>query len=135
LEIVLNEDSEKIRDIMIKIFENETLRWFKNGNKPYMPGYNSIDMQKYHTWDNKYYKIIYNKNIIGVVLISYTGREHARIDRLYILPEYQGLNIGSKVLKLIEELFPKVKEWSLDTIQQSPRNHHFYEKNGYKLVG
>lgn len=135
LEIVSNEDAEKIRDIMTEIFENETLRWFKDGNKPYIPGYNSVDMQYYHTWDNKYYKIIHNKNIIGVTLISYTGREHARIDRLYVLPEYQGMGIGAKILELIENLFPTVKVWSLDTIQQSPRNHHFYEKNGYKLVG
>jgi GNAT superfamily N-acetyltransferase len=134
LELVLNEDAQKIRDIMVEIREDETLRWFENGNEPFIPGYNSIDMQRYHTWDNKYYKIIYHGNIIGVTLISHTGREHARIDRLYMLPEYQGMGIGSTVLKLIEDLFPIVKVWTLDTIQESHRNHNFYEKNGYKLV-
>jgi GNAT superfamily N-acetyltransferase len=133
LEIVLDKDAEKIRDIMVGIFQDERLRWFKDGGEPYIPGYNSIDMQKYHTWDNKYYKILFNETIIGTTLISSTGREHGRIDRFYILPEYQGLGIGSKVIKLIEERFPSVKVWTLDTMQQSPRNHHFYEKNGYKL--
>lgn len=135
LEHVLVEDCEKIRDIMVEIYEDEKVKWFKNGGRPYIPGYNSIEMQKYHTWDNKYYKIIYNNNVVGVCLISYTGKEYARIDRLYILPQYQGSGIGSAVLKLIEEMFPEVNEWSLDTIQQSSRNHYFYEKNGYKLVG
>lgn len=135
LERVVDEDCEEIRNLMVKVFEDEKSKWFKNGGKPYIPGYNSIEMQKYHTWDHNYYKIIYDHNMIGVILVSYTGKEHARIDRLYILPEYQGISIGSTVLTLIEELYPEVNEWSLDTIQQSVRNHHFYEKNGYQLVG
>ncbi|GAA0069920.1 GNAT family N-acetyltransferase [Clostridium sardiniense] len=134
LERVLEEDLEKIRDMMIKIFKDETFKWFKDGNKPFIPGYNSIDMQRYHTWDNKYYKIIYNENLIGVTLISYTGKEHARIDRLYIIPEYQGIGIGKDVINLIEDMFPNVKIWTLDTIKESVRNHKFYEKMGYKLI-
>lgn len=125
----------EIRDIMAKIVEDEALRWFKNGEKPYVPGYNSIEMQKYHTWDNKYYKIIYENSIAGVILVFHTGKEHARIDRFYILPEYQSIGLGSRVIKLVEELFQEVKIWTLDTMQQSPRNHHFYERNGYELVG
>ncbi len=134
LERVLEEDLEKIRDIMVKIFKDETLRWFKDGHEPFIPGYNSIDMQRYHTWDNKYYKVIYNENLIGVTLISYTGKEHARIDRLYIIPEYQGIGIGRKVINIIEDMFPTVKIWTLDTIKESTRNHEFYERIGYKLI-
>lgn len=135
IEPILINDALEIKDIMIKIVEDESLRWFKNGDKPYVPGYNSTEMQKYHTWDNKYYKIIYENNIVGVVLIYSTGKEHARIDRFYISPEYQNLRIGTEVLKLVENLFQDVSIWTLDTIQQSQRNHHFYEKNGYELVG
>ena len=77
----------------------------------------------YKTWK-------YNR---GNTYISYR-REHARIDKFYVLPEYQGMNIGSTVIKLIEDLLHMVKVWTLDIIQESPRNHHFYEKNGYKLA-
>lgn len=135
LEPILINDAEKIRDIMVKIVEDEALRWFENGEKPYIPGYNSIEMQTYHTWDNKYYKIIYENSIAGVILIYHTGKEHARIDRFYILPEYQDLGLGSRAIKLVQELFQDVKIWTLDTMQQSSRNHHFYEKNGYELAG
>lgn len=134
LEPILANYAIEIRDIMVEIVEDEALRWFKNGEKPYVPGYKSIEMQKYHTWDNKYYKIIYENRIIGVILISHTGKEHARIDRFYILPKYQNIGLGSKVIKLVEELFEDVKIWTLDTMQQSSRNHYFYEKNGYELV-
>ena len=135
LEPILINDAEEIRNIMVKIVEDEFLKWFENGEKAYVPGYNSIEMQKYHTWDNKYFKIICENSIAGVILIFYTGKEHARIDRFYILPEYQNIGLGSKVIKLVEGLFQDVKIWTLDTIEQSSRNHHFYEKNGYELVG
>jgi len=84
--------------------------------------------------DDKYFKIMFEGNkLAGVILISTTGREHGRIDRLYILQEYQGKGIGSEVLVQIESMFPEVKLWTLDTTKFSPRNHHFYEKHGYVL--
>ena len=135
LEIVRSEDAEKIRDMMMEIYQDEALRWFKDNKKPFIPGYNSIDMQRYHTWDHKYYKIMYDENIVGVLLVSSTGREHGRIDRFYVHPDHQDKGIGSKVIKRVEELFPQIKWWTLDTTQQSPRNHHFYEKHGYQLLG
>ncbi|MFX3635172.1 MAG: GNAT family N-acetyltransferase [Candidatus Pristimantibacillus sp.] len=73
-------------------------------------------------------------NLVGVILLSTTGREHARIDRFYIIPQFQGKQIGTIVLHLIERKFQHVSCWSLDTSQKSTRNHHFYEKNGYKLM-
>jgi GNAT superfamily N-acetyltransferase len=128
-------DAEQIRDLMIKVEKDETNRWFDIGERPYIPGYDSIEMQKYHMWDDKYYKILSDERLIGVILITYTGREHARIDRLYIDTNVQSKGIGTRVIELIEKTYPNVKVWTLDTTQKSPRNHHFYEKNGYRLVG
>lgn len=71
----------------------------------------------------------------GVLLISHTGREHARIDWFYIDPEFQNRGIGGKVITIIEEMYPMVNIWTLDTIQKSIRNHYFYEKNGYEKIG
>ena len=135
LEVAVETDAEQIRNMMIAIEKDETDRWYDNGERPFIPGYNSVDMQKYHMWDKKYYKIIYNDTLAGVLLISYTGREHARVDRFYIEPTFQNKGIGSKVITLMEEIYPTVKIWSLDTIQKSTRNHNFYEKNGYEKIG
>lgn len=123
-----------MRDMMYLIYNDELRKWF-NGreDKLYIPGYASVEMQQYHTWDNKYLKIMYEGKMVGVVLVYTTGREHGRIDRFYILPEFQGKGVGSKALTLVEAFFPEVKMWTLDTTQFSPRNHHFYEKNGYQL--
>ncbi len=131
LDVALEADAEQIRDLMIEVEKDETERWFANGERIFIPGYSSIDMQRYHMWDKRYYKIMYNDAVAGVLLISYTGREHARIDRFYIHPEFQNKGIGSKAFGLVEEIYPKVTNWSLDCIQESIRNHHFYEKNGF----
>lgn len=135
LEVALETDAEQIRNLMVEVERDEADRWYDNGEKPFIPGYDSVDMQKYHMWDKRYYKVIHNEVLAGVLLISYTGREHARVDRFYIHPTFQNKGIGSKSISLMEEMYPMVKVWTLDTIQKSIRNHGFYEKNGYEKVG
>ena len=135
LQVALETDAEQIRNMMVEIERDETDKWYDNDERPFIPGYDSINMQKYHMWDKKYYKIMYDDILAGVLLISYTGREHARVDRFYIEPTFQNKGIGSKVITLIEGMYPMVRLWTLDTIQKSIRNHKFYEKNGYEKIG
>ncbi|RUT44410.1 GNAT family N-acetyltransferase [Paenibacillus anaericanus] len=134
LEVATEVDAEQIRDLMVNVEEDEASKWYTDGERPYIPGFDSIAMQQYHARSGHYYKILLQNTLVGVVLISTTGREHARIDRLYIDPQFQGKQIGSIVLQHIENLFPQIRTWTLDTSQKSPRNHYFYEKNGYKLI-
>lgn len=131
---VEQDDTQAIKNMMCLIYEDELKKWFYGKEEAlYIPGYDSIEMQRYHMWDDKYFMIMYECTMVGVVLVSTTGREHGRIDRFYVLPEYQGKGIGSEAITLIETIFPEVKVWTLDTTKFSPRNHHFYEKNGYQL--
>ncbi|GGH26846.1 GNAT family N-acetyltransferase [Paenibacillus segetis] len=134
LELATDFDAEQIRDLMIIVEKDETSRWYAKGERPYIPGFDSIRMQQYHVRSGGYYKILMKDILVGVILISTTGREHARIDRFYIDPQYQSKQIGSNVLRLMEEQFPQIRIWTLDTTQKSPRNHYFFEKNGYKFM-
>ncbi|OWA34969.1 hypothetical protein B9G55_14620 [Saccharibacillus sp. O16] len=129
------EDAENICTLMSEIEADETRRWYTNGERPYIPGFNSLSMQIYQMREGLYDKIMLGEQLAGVVLVSTTGREHGRIDRLYLAPCMQGLGLGSQALKLIENKYPRIIEWSLDTIKCSPRNLHFYEKNGYERTG
>lgn len=135
LEQAMDADKTQIRDLMVEVQQDERVRWYAAEEGPHMPGFSSIDMQRYHMWDGKYYKIMADESLAGVILISSTGREHARIDRFYIHPLFQNNGVGSKVIELIEHMLPEVKIWTLDTPQKSPRNHYFYEKYGYVLSG
>ncbi|PEA54363.1 hypothetical protein CON64_13605 [Bacillus pseudomycoides] len=38
-------------------------------------------------------------------------------------------------MNLIHQEFPEAEKWSLDTSKDNIRNHHFYEKCRYKVVG
>ncbi|TDQ36620.1 GNAT family N-acetyltransferase [Aureibacillus halotolerans] len=129
------DDAEAITKMMVSVENNERKRWYEDGDGPYIPGFDSVDMQKYHQWNEAYFKILFDGELSGVILISHTGREHARLDRLFIDPSWQDKGIGSTVITLIESMYPQVKLWTLDTFQKSTRNHHFYEKMGYKLAG
>ncbi|MBU3143789.1 hypothetical protein [Clostridium sp. CF012] len=48
LEAALDTDAKQIRNMMIYVESDETDRWYDNGERPFIPGYNSIDMQKYN---------------------------------------------------------------------------------------
>jgi len=131
-------DAEKLTEIMKKTFDEETRRWLLNQEisdyniQP--PGYSSVEMTKYMIEELVYYKIIYNKYIVGGIIVTITGKSFGRIDRIFVDPDYQGKKIGSRVIELIEEEFPTVRTWDLETSSRQVNNHHFYEKMGYRTT-
>jgi hypothetical protein len=42
--------------------------------------------------------------------------------------------IGTKAIDFIENVYPHIKRWSLDTPYQNYKNHDFYERQGYVKV-
>lgn len=131
-------DSEKLTEIMKKTFDEEARRWPSNQDisdyniQP--PGYTSVEMTKYMIEELSYYKIIYNKDIVGGIIVTITGKSFGRIDRIFVDPDYQGRKVGSRVIELIEEVYPTVRTWDLETSSRQVNNHHFYEKMGYRTA-
>lgn len=128
------EDGQEIVEMLTRIYEDDIKRWNKTEIEAFLPGYNSVEMQKFYMENREYYKIVHEDNIAGIVVVDYNGGYHARLDKIYIDIGYQDKKIGTKVMNLVEELFPEVEEWTLDTSKKSLRNHHFYEKLGYVKV-
>ncbi|KAA0564409.1 GNAT family N-acetyltransferase [Bacillus sp. CH30_1T] len=81
-----------------------------------------------------YFKIIYQEELVGGVIVTLEGKRHGRVDRIFVDPNYQGKGIGSSTIRLIEEKFPKVRLWELETSRRRLNNHAFYEKMGYKKI-
>ena len=96
-------EAEKLTEIMKKTFDQEASRWLLNQDtldyniQP--PGYGSVEMTKYMIEELAYYKIIYNEEIVGGVIVTITGKSFGRIDRIFVDPDNQGKKIGTRVME------------------------------------
>lgn len=132
-------DAEKLTEIKKRTFDEEAKRWLPNqdkiiDNNIQPPGYSSIEMTKYMIRELEYFKVLQDKEIIGGIIITISGKSFGRIDRIFVDPNYQGKGIGSRVINLVEEEFPNVRTWDLETSSRQISNHYFYEKMGYRTT-
>lgn len=131
-------DAEELTAIMKKTFDEEAAKWLPNKDvvdyniQP--PGYSSLEVTKYMIEELNYYKIMYRDEIVGGIIVTVSGQSYGRIDRIFVSPAYQGKGIGSKAIVFIEQEFPHVRAWDLETSSRQLNNHHFYEKMGYKTT-
>lgn len=59
----------------------------------------------------------------------------ARLARVYLAPDYQGLGLGRWFLLALEAHYPSAVRWVLDTPHGNHRNQRFYEALGYVKTG
>lgn len=80
------------------------------------------------------YKVLLHRKIVGsaTVIDRGNGRYYVRV--LNVVPDYQGFGIGQRLVSFLEAELSNAKEWELITPYRSYRNHHFYEKVGYRKV-
>lgn len=80
-------DAEKLTEIKKRTFDEEAKKWLPNQEniidyniQP--PGYSSIEMTKYMIKELNYFKVIYNKTIVGGIIVTISGKSFGRIDRI-----------------------------------------------------
>ena len=79
-----------------------------------------------------YYFIVVSSTIIGFIrIVTNPNETKARISPLAILPEFENKGYGKQAMSEIENLFPVIKEWSLDTIKEEIKLIRFYLNLGY----
>lgn len=124
---------------MTRTFDEDAKRWlYGQGDvidyniQP--PGYSSVEMMRYSIEELNCYKVIMDGKIIGGIIVTISGKSYGRIDRIFVDPVYQGKGIGSNVIKLIEEEYPSIRIWDLETSSRQLNNHHFYKKMGYEII-
>ena len=139
IEKATSTDAEKLTEIMKRTFDEEAKKWLPNHEDVFdyniqPPGYSSIEMTKYMIRELEYFKVLQDNEIIGGIIITISGKSFGRIDRIFVDPNYQGKGIGSRVIHLVEEEFPNVRTWDLETSSKQINNHYFYEKMGYRTT-
>ncbi|WP_255991071.1 GNAT family N-acetyltransferase [Chitinolyticbacter albus] len=127
-------DAEAISALMVRAAHVETHCWLGE-HAPFIPDHDQPAMQRYHSRNGQYFRIELDGELAGVILVSHSGHEHARIEFFYLEPAFQSLGLGSKVLALVETRFAQVTLWTLDTTRHSTRNLPFYQRNGYEIAG
>ncbi len=98
------------------------------------PGYDSIDHTLHKILNHDYYTILADGQIVGGLAIFDKGQGHFHLDVIFIDPAYHNQGIGTQAIQFIERTYP-AKKWTLNTPDYAIRNHHFYEKFGYVMVG
>ncbi len=98
------------------------------------PGYDSVEQTVQDVESYPCYKILWDGQIVGGIVIFDRGGGHFHLDRIYLDPEVHNHGIGTQAMRFIEQTYP-ARKWTLDTPLWAVRNHHFYEKLGYVKVG
>lgn len=97
------------------------------------PGYESVKQMREKIEQDESYKIVYEGECIGGLVVFEKGQGHYHLDVIFLDPAYHNLGIGTQAIEFIERTYP-ARRWTLDTPQYAVRNQHFYEKFGYVKV-
>jgi len=62
-------------------------------------------------------------------------KEKGEIGAIFLDPKQQNKGFGKQMMLIIEEHYPKVKRWRLETPEGSNNLHRFYESLGYVKAG
>ena len=99
------------------------------------PGYDSPEFQARMMKVFRYYKMIYNGQIVGGLITGCKKLGHYQLERIFVEPEYHNRGIGTESMKQVFALFPDAKIWTLGTPEWNVRTKHFYGKLGFVQIG
>ena len=130
-----DKDIPMMTEVMTRSFNDDSQR-FRGEPEGGPDGYN--DGRFFNQWmkKGKCWKIQLGDRLIGAFLIfeDYPEKGSNVLGTIFLDPEYQNHGIGSYVMDYVHQTFP-AKRWVLDTPEWHTRNHHFYEKLGYRKIG
>lgn len=131
IERITADDILKIHEIQKAGFE-KMYRKYGDKESPYNETSEDL-LRKFNRPHNYMFLVKNDKENVGYIrIVTKDQRDLARIALIVILPEYENLGLGKKVMQLAEIEFNSVKEWHLETILQESKLIHFYTELGYK---
>jgi len=78
--------------------------------------------------------ILVDEVIIGGAFV-FAFFKKGEIGAIFLDTVQQGKGYGKQAMLMIEEIYPKVKRWKLETLAESYELHRFYECLGYVKTG
>ena len=139
LEIVFKKavknDIPELTKVMTRAFDDDTRRFRGNPAGGGPPGYNTGAFLRKWMGPGICYRITKGDKVVGGLIVFINKDGNNFLGSIWVDPQYQNLGIGAQAIQFIEKTHPDTGKWSLGTPEWSTRNHHFYEKCGYKKVG
>ena len=101
------------------------------------PEYDSVKLHVEMMKEGHLLTAIDGNEIIGGIIIFADTNDNSvmYIGRLFVSPDYFRKGYGSQIMKLIENMYPNITTWKLDTPVWNIRTNRFYKKIGYVEVG
>ena len=97
------------------------------------PGYMSVPFHTKMARQGHLYKLTDDGLIVGGAIL-FLKNDVLNVGRIFIAPEHFRKGYGQFLMREIENMFPEVKEFTLDTPVWNVRTNSFYSKLGYKEI-
>lgn len=126
-------DAYALHVIQEGAFAEDLLRY---GDRSDCPARESFHRLTEKISSGNYHVLLENGTVIGgadVRMEEASGT--ARLARVYLAPDYQGMGFGGWFLLALEERYGSAVRWVLDTPHRNFRNQRFYESLGYVRTG
>ena len=123
------DDVDKLIEVQNQSFHTDYVKYGE------CPGYNlSKESMSNIVLNRNTYKIKYNNQIIGHIIVRDNNDSTYYLGGIYVIPDYANKGIGQEAIRFIESQFPDATLWTLETPSDKKENHYFYNKMGYTFA-
>ena len=97
------------------------------------PGYMSVPFHTKMARQGYLYKLTDDGLIVGGAIL-FLEKDVLNVGRIFVAPEHFRKGYGLFIMREVENMFPEVREYILDTPIWNVRTNSFYTKLGYKEI-
>ena len=124
-------DALTLTCISKRSFDSDALIGSPSSGGP--PGYMSVPFHTKMARQGHLYKLTEEGLIVGGAIL-FLKNDVLNVGRIFVAPEHFRKGYGIFMMREIENMFPNVKELTLDTPVWNVRTNSFYTKLGYKEI-
>ena len=124
-------DALTLNGISKRAFDSDILIGAASPGGP--PGYGSVSFHTKMARQGHLYKLTDDGLIVGGAVL-FLKNDVLNIGRIFVTPEHFRKGYGGYMMWEVENMFPEVKEFTLDTPVWNVRTNAFYSKLGYHEI-
>ncbi|MHA2226090.1 MAG: GNAT family N-acetyltransferase [Candidatus Hodarchaeales archaeon] len=126
----------ELTQVMTRAFDDDSQKHL-GVEKGGPPVYDNGDF--FRTWLLPYkesvgYKVIFEEEVIAGIIVWILPKGQNNLGTIFVDPVHQDKGVGHQLWQFIEKTYPNSKSWTLGTPSWAVKNHHFYEKCGFKKI-